>query len=125
MKKTGSPIAATLDTDGRLRIAGLRLTAAQTDALIELLADQRTQMEPPVSPSLRFDELMGVTPDPAYVLQEDPVHKTLMVALRHVGLGWCGFEFTAEVAAELRDELARFAGHAPAPSARDASGTEH
>jgi hypothetical protein len=120
-----SPIAVTVDSDGLLRIAGMRLTATQADALIALLADQRAQMDPPVSPALRFDELMGLTTDPAYVLQEDLVDKTLMVALRHVGLGWCGFEFTREVAAELRDELAHFAGPGPAPTARAADGTPH
>jgi hypothetical protein len=76
----------------------IRLEAPELDDLIRALADARTRLEEEVAPEL--DEgarITNVVVDPAYLVGKNSAKGQALVAFRHPGLGWLGFQLQREV----------------------------
>lgn len=90
--------------DTSLSLCGQPLTTEQVSALIERLAEERVEMNPPVASTYKAAGV-GVAEDPAISILR-AADGELVLLLRHPGLGWCAFGFTDRAAATLRDALA-------------------
>lgn len=98
-----------------LRIAGsdgedfsARLEAPELDELIRGLSDARAQLDDEVSPEL--DEgarLTNTVVDPTYVVARNRSKGLALLAFRHPGLGWLGFQLRQSVVEAMLEGLHR------------------
>lgn len=96
-------LALAVDADGAavtLRVQGdegelfgARLEAPELDDLIRLLSDARALLTEAVAPEL--DEgarITNIVADPAYLVGKNSEKDQALIAFRHPGLGWLGFQ---------------------------------
>lgn len=95
-----------LNADGTLSLPAMRLTTAEVEQLIHDLAQLRNHMTPEVPQDMR--ELTGA------VIQHNP-HVSIgnrddgsvVMGIRHRGLGWTIFTLDLRSAASIRDALVK------------------
>lgn len=89
-----------------VRVGGHEITVEEIDDFIAALARARAALQPPVT--FRWDGAgaVDVTADPAFKIGPTK-DGTLLLALRHIGLGWCCFELSLPAAGTLRQYLAK------------------
>lgn len=108
-----------VNSDGTITVVGGRFSADELTAKMDRLAEQRAGMEPPVPDTCTLENL-GVVTDPSIYMRRAS-DDMLVMALRHSGFGWCGFEFSEQAAATLRDALI---AHVSAPASYVLSGAD-
>lgn len=85
-----------------------RLEAPELDELIRGLSDARARLAEEVSPEL--DEGARITntvADPSYVVARNQRKGLALLAFRHPGLGWLGFQLRQSVVEAMLDSLHR------------------
>jgi len=83
-----------------------RLEAPELDDLIRALGDGRAQLADEVSPEL--DEGARITNnvvDPSYLVGKNSAQGKALLAFRHPGLGWLGFQFRRPVVEAMVRQL--------------------
>ncbi|PAX06537.1 hypothetical protein [Sphingomonas lenta] len=96
---------------GEGELFGARLEGPELDDLIRALADGRARLADAVAPEL--DEgarITDVTVDPAYLVGKNSDKGQALVAFRHPGLGWLGFQLRRDVVAAMVDRLGSWLG---------------
>jgi hypothetical protein len=86
-----------------------RLEAPELDELIRGLGDGRAQLTDEVSPQL--DEgarITNVVKNPSYLVGTNSPEAKALIALRHPGFGWLGFQFRRPVVEAIVRELGRW-----------------
>lgn len=83
-----------------------RLEAPELDDLIRALSDGRAQLTDEVSPQL--DEgarITNIVVDPSYLVGKNSAQGKALLAFRHPGLGWLGFQFRRTVVEAMVRQL--------------------
>ena len=87
-------------------VFGTRLEAPELDDLIRTLSDGRAQLADEVSPEL--DEGARITnnvANPSYLIGKNSLQGKALLAFRHPGLGWLGFQFRRSVVEAMVRQL--------------------
>lgn len=90
-------------------VFGTRLEAPELDDLIRALSDGRAQLADQVAPEL--DEGARITDtvvDPAYLVAKNSERGRALLAFRHPGLGWLGFQLRRPVVDAMVQRLGRW-----------------
>lgn len=88
-----------------------RLEAPELDELIRALGQGRAQLADEVAPELDEGARIADTViDPAYLVGRNSQEGRALIALRHPGYGWIGFQLHRPVAAAVARELGRGLG---------------
>ena len=101
-------LALRILADGE-EVFGTRLEAPELDDLIRALGDGRAQLADQVAPEL--DEGARITDtvvDPAYLVAKNSDRGRALLAFRHPGLGWLGFQLRRPVVEAMVHRLGRW-----------------
>jgi hypothetical protein len=78
----------------------VKLDASDIDGLIAALAEFRSNMTPEISSTLSSGSFQSIV-DPLWNALASPLLPGKIVAVRHPGYGWVGFQFPSDEAAKL------------------------
>lgn len=96
-------------SSGEVELFSARLEAPELDDLIHALALGRAQLADEVAPEL--DEGARITDtavDPAYLVGKNAAKGQALIAFRHPGLGWLGFQLRRSVVEAMVGGLRRW-----------------
>jgi len=83
-----------------------RLEAPELDDLIRGLSDARAQLTEAVAPELDLGaRITNTVVDPAYIVGKNSQKGQALLALRHPGLGWLGFQLRRSVVEAMVERL--------------------
>jgi len=95
--------------------AAAELSAAEVEAMIQVLAEYRTRMAPEVPKTLPEDLNPRGPADPVYAVVDVPVVPGKMLMIRHDGIGWLTFLLPQSEADKLAHGLREISSAAKAP----------
>ena len=91
---------------GTRELSSLRLEAPELDGLIRALGRGRAQLVEQVSPELDGGARIADTVvDPSYILGTNSKKDRALLAFRHAGFGWLGFQVRRSVVEAMVQQL--------------------
>ena len=95
-------------------VFGARLEAPELDDLIRALSQGRRRLADAVAPELDdHARIADAVPDPAFLLGSNPRKREALLALRHPGFGWLGFQFRRSTVERVVQRLAQWLHDVP------------
>ena len=91
---------------GSRELSSLRLEAPELDGLIRALSRGRAQLAEQVAPELDGGARIADTVvDPSYILGKNSKKDRALLAFRHAGFGWLGFQLRRSVVEAMVQQL--------------------
>ena len=95
--------------EGERSLAYIQLPAAELQSVLQKLAQLRAEMREPVERSAEEARSMATASDPSWSIGFMEASGSAVLALRHPGFGWLGFNLQRDRAAMLGEALQRAA----------------